>query len=79
MIGKRVNISFPSSKQRSKVVLYLVHSDVYEPISVASIIGNMYYVSSIDVFSRKTWIYFLKTKDEVFIKFHKLNLYLKTI
>ena len=29
----------------------------------------MYYVSFIDYFSRKTWIYFLKGKSEVFSKF----------
>ena len=29
----------------------------------------LYYVSFIDDFSRKTWIYFLKGKSEVFSKF----------
>jgi len=37
-------------------------------MSIASILGSMYFVSFIDDFSRKTWIYFLKTKDEVFSK-----------
>jgi transposase InsO family protein len=40
---------------------------------VASIIGCMYYVSFIDDFSHKTWIYFLKTKDEVFSRFHEFK------
>ena len=37
-------------------------------MSVASITRSMYYVFFIDDFSRKTWIYFLKTKDEVFTR-----------
>ena len=33
-----------------------------------SLSGYAYYVSFIDDFSRKTWIYFMKNKDEVFSK-----------
>ena len=33
----------------------------------------VYYVSFIDDFSRKTWIYFMKNKDEVFSKFKELK------
>jgi hypothetical protein len=40
---------------------------------VASVIGSMYYVSFIDDFSCKTWIYFLKTKDEVFSRFKEFK------
>ena len=36
----------------------------YIPLS-----GYVYYVSFINDFSRKTWIYFLKGKNEVFNKF----------
>ena len=35
--------------------------------------GYVYYVSFIDDFSRKTWIYFLKIKDEVFYKFKEFK------
>jgi transposase InsO family protein len=66
-------LAFPSSEHRSKGILDLVHSDVCGPMSVASITGSMYYVSFIDDFSRKTWIYFLKTKDEVFSRFQEFK------
>jgi hypothetical protein len=38
-------------------------------MSVASVKGASYYVTSIDDFSKKSWIYFMKTKDEVFSRF----------
>ena len=34
---------------------------------------NVYYVSFIDDYSRKTWIYFLKGKNEVFSKFKEFK------
>jgi hypothetical protein len=34
--------------------------------------GSLYYVIFIDDYSRKTWLYLLKTKDEVFNTFHTL-------
>jgi hypothetical protein len=54
-------------------ILELVHSDVCGSMLVASITGSMYYVSFIDDFSCKTWIYFLKTKDEVFSRFEEFK------
>jgi transposase InsO family protein len=46
-----------------------VHSDVFGPFIVPSLGGSLYYVSFIDDFSRKTWIYFLRKKLEVFKRF----------
>jgi transposase InsO family protein len=39
----------------------------------SSISGYVYYVSFIDDYSRKTWIYFFKSTDEVFIKFKEFK------
>jgi len=61
------------SEHRSKEILDLVHSYVCGLMSVASVIGSMYYVFLINDFSCKTWIYFLKAKDEVFSRFKKLK------
>ena len=46
----------------------MIHSDVCGPMSSSSLSGYVYYVSFVDEFSRKTWIYFMKNKDEVFSK-----------
>ena len=40
---------------------------------VKSLGGSSYYVIFIDDYSRKTWLYLLKTKDEVFNKFQEFK------
>jgi transposase InsO family protein len=42
-------------------------------MSVASVKGISYYVTFIDDFSKKTWIYFMKIKDEVFSQFREFK------
>ena len=62
--GKNSKKTFPSSESKAKGILEIVHSDVCGPMSSSSLSGYVYYVSFIDDFSRKTWIYFLKEKSE---------------
>jgi hypothetical protein len=57
------------SDSKAKGVLDIIHSDVCAPMSATSPSRYVYYVLFIDDFSRKTWIYFLKDKNEVFNKF----------
>jgi transposase InsO family protein len=68
-----VKKTFPSSDSKAKGVMDLIHSDVCGHMSTTSLSGYVYYVSFIDDFSRKTWIYFLKNKDEVFSKFKEFK------
>ena len=42
-------------------------------MSSSSLSGYVYYVSFINDFSRKTWIYIMKKKDEVFSKFKEFK------
>ena len=46
-------------------------------MSSSSLRGYVYYVSFIDDFSRNTWIYLMKNKDEVFIKFKEFKALIK--
>ena len=62
---------FPSGAIRENGEL--VHSDMVGPIKVPSLGGSLYYVSFIDYFSRKTWIYFARKKSEVFEKFKEFK------
>lgn len=57
----------------SKDILDIIHSDVYGPMVVKSLGGNKYYVTFIDDFSRKKWLYLLMKKDEAFKKFHEFK------
>ncbi|CAL8122065.1 unnamed protein product [Prunus armeniaca] len=69
-LGKRHRNSFPAhSSWRAKKPLELVHSYLCGQMSVTSHGGNKYFISFIDDFSRKVWVYFLKEKSEAFQAF----------
>ena len=70
-LGKNAKKCFPSSNKRSKWILDFVHSDLCGSMSAPSLSGYLYYVIFIDDLSRKTWIYFLKSKNETFNKFQE--------
>jgi transposase InsO family protein len=72
-LGKNVNGSFSRSDNRSKGILDLINTDVCGPMIVASLNGYLYYVLFINDHSRKTWIYFLKTKDGVLVIFQEFK------
>jgi hypothetical protein len=62
--------SFPNIDSRAKGFLDIVHSNVCGSMSEDSLSGYVYYVSFIDDYSCKTWIYLLKAKiHEDFGKF----------
>ena len=46
---------------------------MFGPIPVPSLGKSLYYVSFIDDFSRRTWVYFLRQKSEVFSKFKEFK------
>ena len=71
--GKNTKNTFPSSESKAKGILEIIHSNVCGPMSSRSLRGYAYYVSFIDGFSRKTWVYFMKNKDEVFSKFKEFK------
>ena len=51
--------------------LELVHIDVWGPAQVSSLGFSHYYVTFIDDATRKTWIYCIQNKYEVFNTFKK--------
>lgn len=71
--GKQNHVQFYSSSHKSSRLLDLIHSDVFGPVKVPSISSFVYFVSFIDDYSRRTWIYFLKSKTQVFSWFKEFK------
>ena len=46
-----------------------MHSDLCGPLPIVSFSGCKYFLTFIDDFSKRTWVYFLKLKSEVFNMF----------
>ena len=75
--GKNTKKKFPCSESKAKEILEIIHSDVCSPMSSNSLSGYAYYVAFIDDFSRRTRVYFMKIKDEVFSKFKEFKALIK--
>jgi transposase InsO family protein len=73
VMGKYTKTAFPSSDNKTGGILDLIHSNLCGPMSSISLSGYEYYVTLIDDHSRKTWIYFMKTKDKIFSRFQEFK------
>ena len=73
VLGKYAKATFPKSENRTTSILGLIHTYICGPMSTNALKGGKYFVTFIDDHSKKTWIYFLKTKDEVFEKFKEFK------
>jgi len=69
IMDRRCKVAFSTSQHKTKSLLDLIHMGVWGSSPVTSIGGARYYVTFIDDFSRKVWVYFLKQKSEVVQKF----------
>jgi len=74
-VGNNAKGTFSSSDNISKGVSDLIHSYLCGPMTISSLSGYLYYVRFIDDYSRKTWIYFLKSKEseEVLVRFQEFK------
>lgn len=66
-------VQFYSSSHKFSDVLDLIHSNVFGPVKVPSISMSIFFVSFIDDYSRRTCIYFLKSKTQFFSWFKELK------
>ncbi|KAH9751460.1 hypothetical protein KPL71_014309 [Citrus sinensis] len=73
--GKKTRVKFGTANHNTREILEYVHSDVWGPTKTASIGGSHYFVTFVDDFSRRVWVYTMRAKDEVleiFVKWKKL-------
>lgn len=63
--GKQSRQPFERSMNKSTEVLELVHPDLCGPMETTSIGGSKYFITFIDDYSRKIFVFIIKSKDEV--------------
>jgi transposase InsO family protein len=62
-------VQFKSATHKTEGVLDYIHSDIWGPVRTASRGGQIYFLTFIDDFSRKVWVYFMQHKSDIFAKF----------
>lgn len=74
ILGKQNRRPFPTNgTKRAKDILELIHTDVCGPMKQTSLGGSRYFLTFIDDKTRNTFVYFLKSKNEVFTKFQEFK------
>ena len=74
IFGKQHRETFSVEKSyRARTPLEIVHSDICGPMQTSSIIDCKYFLTFIDNYSRKTWVYFLKHKFDAFGYFQQFK------
>ena len=69
VFGKQNKVQFKIATHKTEGFLDYVHTDVWGPIRVASLGGTMYFVTFIDDYSLKVWVYFMRHRSKTFSKF----------
>ena len=64
-IAKSHKLPYSPSLTQYTAPLELIHSDLWGPAPITSRNGFRYYVNFVDQYSRFTWFYLLKTKNEL--------------
>ncbi|GJU30342.1 retrovirus-related pol polyprotein from transposon TNT 1-94, partial [Tanacetum coccineum] len=69
VLGKSLRVSFGVERHTTQRVIDYVHSDLWGPSQVESLGGKRYFLSIVDDYSRRVWVYILRFKYEAFRKF----------
>ena len=78
-LGKQAKTKMPKvTTHHASKILELIHSDVRGPFRVQSTGGAKFFVTFIDDFSKKIWIYFISHKSHVLAKFQQFVHFIET-
>nr|GEW51349.1 zinc finger, CCHC-type [Tanacetum cinerariifolium] len=69
VLGKSHRVSFGVGRHTTQGVIDYVHSDLWGPSQVKSLGGKRYFLSIVDDYSRRVWVYLHRFKHEAFKKF----------
>lgn len=69
VLRKAKKVKFSQQKQTTTKPLEYVHLDLWGPSKIETCGGWKYFMSIIYDYSRRAWIFILKSKDEAVIKF----------
>ncbi|GJV64786.1 retrovirus-related pol polyprotein from transposon TNT 1-94 [Tanacetum coccineum] len=69
VLEKSHRVSFSVERHTTQGVIDYVHSDLWGPSQVESLGGKRYFLSIIDDYSKRVWVYILRFKHEAFKKF----------
>jgi transposase InsO family protein len=73
VIEKQMRRQFEKTNLLATRPLKLIHTDICSPITPDSFSGKEYFITFIDDYSRKCWVYFLEKKSETFETFKKFK------
>ncbi|XP_076917271.1 putative mitochondrial protein AtMg00300 [Bidens hawaiensis] len=69
VLGKKKKVQLSKGIHSTRGILDYVHSDLWGPARVNTIGGARYFLSIIDDYSRRVWVYVIKHKSDAFAKF----------
>jgi len=65
VIRKKTKVKFGITNHCTEGILDYVHTDIWGPTKTASIGGNHYFITFIDDYFRRCWVYTMKHKGKV--------------
>ncbi|GJY64724.1 retrovirus-related pol polyprotein from transposon TNT 1-94 [Tanacetum coccineum] len=69
VLGKSIRMSFGRSRHMTEGVIDYVYADLWGPSQVELMSGCRYFLSTVDDYSRRVWVHFLRHKNKAFSKF----------